>query len=69
MEAKKKCLCGCSDVRVVACCGASNVGQIANQAAIELAKEKVAGFFCLGCKPPEPNSCLNRGDKVYDYTE
>jgi uncharacterized metal-binding protein len=23
------------------------VGQIANQAAIELAKEKVAGFFCL----------------------
>ncbi|MHB8119346.1 MAG: putative zinc-binding protein [Methanothrix sp.] len=47
MEEKKKCLCGCSDVRVVACCGASNVGQIANQAAIELAKEEVAGFFCL----------------------
>jgi len=46
-EKKKKCMCGCSDVRVVACCGASNVGQIANQAAIELAKEKVAGFFCL----------------------
>ena len=47
MEEKKKCLCGSSDVRVVACSGASNVGQIANQAAIELAKEKVAGFFCL----------------------
>jgi uncharacterized metal-binding protein len=47
MEEKKKCLCGCSDVRVVTCSGASNVGQIANQAAIELAKEKVAGFFCL----------------------
>ena len=44
---EKKCMCGCSDVRVVACCGASNVGQIANQAAIQLAKEKVAGFFCL----------------------
>ena len=42
MEEKKKCMCGCSDVRVVACCGASNVGQIANQAAIELAKEKIA---------------------------
>jgi len=38
MEEKKKCMCGCSDVRVVACSGASNVGQIANQAAIELAK-------------------------------
>jgi hypothetical protein len=63
MEEKKKCMCGCSDVRVVACSGASNVGQIANQAAIELAKEE------MGCKPPEPNSCLNRGDKVYDYTE
>jgi uncharacterized metal-binding protein len=40
-------MCCSSDVRVVACSGASNVGQIANQAAIELAKEKVAGFFCL----------------------
>jgi len=44
---EKKCMCGSSDVRVVACSGASNVGQIANQAAIELAREKVAGFFCL----------------------
>jgi uncharacterized metal-binding protein len=47
MEEQTKCLCSSSDVRVVACSGASNVGQIANQAAIELAKEKVAGFFCL----------------------
>ncbi len=47
MEEKKKCLCSSSDVRVVACSGASNVGQIANQAAIDLAKEKVCGFFCL----------------------
>ncbi len=47
MEEKKKCLCGSSDVRVVACSGASNVGQIANQAAMDLAREKVAGFFCL----------------------
>jgi len=146
MEENKKCMCGCSDVRVVACSGASNVGQIANQAAIQLAREKVAGFFCLagvgghingmvksakeaglmvsidGCpvqcaartlqhveiepaiqiivtelgieksheiaydekdcsividkvkeemgyRPPGPTSCLNRGDKVYDYTE
>ena len=47
MEEKKKCLCGSSDVRVVACSGASNVGQIANQAAIELGQPEVAGFFCL----------------------
>jgi uncharacterized metal-binding protein len=49
MEQRKKCLCSCSnsDVKIVACSGASNVGQIANQAAIELAKAKVAGFFCL----------------------
>ena len=47
MEEKKKCLCSSLDVRVVACSGASNVGQIANQAAIDLAREKVAGFFCL----------------------
>jgi uncharacterized metal-binding protein len=47
MEEKSKCLCGSSDVRIVACSGASNVGQIANQAAIDLAKAKVGGFFCL----------------------
>jgi uncharacterized metal-binding protein len=47
MDAMKKCTCSSSDVRVVACSGASNVGQIANQAALELAKAKVAGFFCL----------------------
>ncbi|MDD1748982.1 MAG: putative zinc-binding protein [Methanothrix sp.] len=137
-------MCGSSDVHVVTCSGASNVGQIANQAAIQLAKEKVAGFFCLagvgahikgmvksakeaglmvaidGCpvqcatktlqhaeiepaiqivvtelgieksheiavdkkyssivvekvkeeigyRPPEATTCLNRGEKVYDY--
>ena len=34
-------------MRVVTCSGASNVEQIANQAARELEKEKMAGFFCL----------------------
>ncbi|VVB68960.1 DGC domain protein [uncultured archaeon] len=47
MVEEKRCLCSSSDVRVVACCGASNVGQIANQAAIDLAKANVGGFFCL----------------------
>lgn len=47
MAEEKKCLCSNSDVKIVACAGASNVGQIANQAVIELAKEKVGGFFCL----------------------
>ena len=47
MEESKNRLCNSSDVRVASCSGPSNVGQIANQAAIELAKEKVSGFFCL----------------------
>jgi len=49
MEEKKKCGCACgsSDVRVVTCSGGSNVGQIANQAAVILARKQVAGFFCL----------------------
>jgi uncharacterized metal-binding protein len=47
MEESKKCLCSSGDVRIVSCSGASNVGQIANQAAIELSKAKVGGFFCL----------------------
>ena len=41
---EKKCLCGSSDVRVVACSGASNVGQIANQAALELASRRRQDF-------------------------
>jgi uncharacterized metal-binding protein len=47
MEERTKCLCSSGNVKIVACSGASNVGQIANQAAIDLAKEKVGGFFCL----------------------
>lgn len=47
MDDKKKCSCSSSDVRVVACSGACNVGQIANQAAVNLSKEGAAGFFCL----------------------
>ena len=45
MEEKKKCLCSVSDMRVVACSGASNVGQIANQAAIELAIAVAVAVF------------------------
>lgn len=44
---EKKCMCGSSDVMGVSCSGACNVGQTANQAAIELTRENVAGFFCL----------------------
>jgi len=47
MDGKRKCLCGPSDIRIVACSGGSNVGQIANQAAIELTKQEVGRFFCL----------------------
>jgi uncharacterized metal-binding protein len=47
MEEKKKCLCSYGDVKIVACSGASNVGQIANQAAIDLSKANVGGFFCM----------------------
>jgi len=61
---EKKCLCGPSDVRVVACSGASNVGQIANQAALELAKEKVAGFFCLAGVGAHINGMVESGKEA-----
>jgi uncharacterized metal-binding protein len=44
---KEEVPCSSSDVRIVAFSGASNVGEIVNQAAIDLAKAKVGGFFCL----------------------
>lgn len=47
----EKCTCTCSceatEILIFPCSGASNVGQIANQAAVELTKEKAGKMFCL----------------------
>lgn len=64
MEQSKKCLCNNSDVKIVACSGASNVGQIANQAAIELSKEKVGGFFCLAGIGAHIKGMVNAGKEA-----
>ena len=64
MEQSKKCLCSNSDVKIVACSGASNVGQIANQAAIELSKEKVGGFFCLAGIGAHIKGMVNAGKEA-----
>jgi len=64
MEENKKCACGSSDVRVVTCSGGSNVGQIANQAAVMLAKEKVAGFFCLAGIGAHIKGMVNSGKEA-----
>ena len=61
---EKKCACGLSDVRVVTCSGGSNVGQIANQAAVILAKEKVAGFFCLAGIGAHIKGMVNSGKEA-----
>ncbi len=47
MEEKKECLCRPIETLVFACSGGSNVGQIANQAAVELTKERQGKLFCL----------------------
>jgi len=41
------CTCSEAPVLIFACSGGSNVGQIANQAAIELTKEKTGKMYCL----------------------
>jgi len=41
------CLCASGDLLFLACAGGSNVGQISNQAAVELAKEGKGRLFCL----------------------
>jgi uncharacterized metal-binding protein len=61
---EKKCACGLSDVRVVTCSGGSNVGQIANQAAVSLAGEKVAGFFCLAGIGAHIKGMVNSGKEA-----
>lgn len=41
------CTCSAAPVLIFPCSGGSNVGQIANQAAVELTKEKAGKMFCL----------------------
>jgi uncharacterized metal-binding protein len=47
MSEKETCCGGNQTLLVVACSGASNVGQIANQVMLEVAKAGVANAFCL----------------------
>ncbi len=44
---EEKCLCESNDILIFCCAGSSNVGQIANQAAVRLAQEGVGRYFCL----------------------
>lgn len=42
-----KCCTGGGDLMILTCSGASNVGQLANQAAVELTQEGFGKMFCL----------------------
>ena len=44
---EEKCLCEPNEILIFSCAGSSNVGQIANQAAIKLAQSGVGRYFCL----------------------
>ena len=44
---ESKCMCESSEILLFTCSGGSNVGQIANQAAVALAREGVGRMFCL----------------------
>lgn len=41
------CCTGGNDVMILACSGGSNVGQLSNQAAVELTQEGFGKMFCL----------------------
>jgi uncharacterized metal-binding protein len=44
---ESKCLCEPGEILLFTCSGASNVGQVANQAAVTLAQDGVGRMFCL----------------------
>jgi uncharacterized metal-binding protein len=44
---EKRCLCEPNEILIFSCAGSSNVGQIANQAAVRLAQEGIGRYFCL----------------------
>ncbi len=41
------CACGSEPLMILACSGGSNVGQLTNQAAVELTREGQGKMFCL----------------------
>ncbi len=43
----QECCAPSSTIMILACSGASNVGQLSNQAAVELAREGFGKMFCL----------------------
>src|SRR5512137_2080712 len=43
----ERCLCERNEILIFTCAGSSNVGQIANQAAIKLTQDGVGRYFCL----------------------
>jgi uncharacterized metal-binding protein len=44
---EERCLCESNEILIFCCAGSSNVGQIANQAAVRLAQEGTGRYFCL----------------------
>jgi len=44
---EEKCLCEPNEILIFSCAGSSNVGQIANQAAVRLTQEGIGRYFCL----------------------
>ena len=44
---EEKCLCEPNEILMFSCTGSSNVGQIANQAAVRLTQEGIGRYFCL----------------------
>jgi len=44
---EEKCLCEPSEILIFSCSGASNVGQITNQAGVRLSQNGTGRFFCL----------------------
>jgi uncharacterized metal-binding protein len=43
----EKCCAGGSEIMILSCSGGSNVGQLANQAAVELTQEGFGKMYCL----------------------
>ena len=44
---EEKCLCEPTEILIFPCSGGSNVGQIANQAGVQLTQKGMGRFFCL----------------------
>jgi uncharacterized metal-binding protein len=61
----KECCASSANIMILACSGASNLGQLSNQAAVELTREGFGKMFCLAAVGAHLGSFVQAAKKAH----